>query len=157
MCPYVFIFQWEGFIYTFWYSLLSTSSALEYRLQSVHYLQMTSSEGFQHNFSIILEFVCCDCYLKKSIVFTLVSATHFIASRHPTLNMHKNLPPKLQYHTVCATGAKGFEPGGCNGRGGRGARVRYLTPLHLALPSRQLQQQYCALRCKNEYFVHIHL
>ena len=43
-----------GFIYTFWQSLSSTSSILEQRLQSVHHLQMTSSEGFQHHFKTCL-------------------------------------------------------------------------------------------------------
>ena len=39
---------WVGFIYIFWCSLSSTSSILENRFQSIYYLQMTSSEGFQH-------------------------------------------------------------------------------------------------------------
>ena len=46
-----------GFIYTFWCSLSSTSSILEQTFQSVHHLQMTSSEGFQNHFSIISKFV----------------------------------------------------------------------------------------------------
>ena len=43
-----------GFIYTFWYSLSSTSSILEQRFQSVVHLQITSSEGFHHHFKICL-------------------------------------------------------------------------------------------------------
>ena len=35
------------------HSISSTSSILEQRLQSVHHLQMTSSEGFQHHFSFL--------------------------------------------------------------------------------------------------------
>ena len=34
---------------------------------------MTSSEGFQHHFSIISKFVCYDCYMKKNVAFTLIS------------------------------------------------------------------------------------
>ena len=34
---------------------------------------MTSSEGFQHHFTIISKFVCCDFYLKKNVAFTLIS------------------------------------------------------------------------------------
>ena len=30
---------------------------------------MANSEGFQHHFKI----VCCDCYMKKDVVFTLIS------------------------------------------------------------------------------------
>ena len=62
-----------GFIYTFWCSLSSTSSILDQRLQSFHHLQMTSSEGFQHHFTIISKFVCCGCYIKKNVAFTLIS------------------------------------------------------------------------------------
>ena len=43
-----------GFIYTFWYSLPSTSSILKLKLQSIHHLQITSSEGFQQQFKIYL-------------------------------------------------------------------------------------------------------
>ena len=46
-----------GFIYTFWYSLSSTSSILENGCQSAHHLQMTSSEGFQQHFSCLLAFL----------------------------------------------------------------------------------------------------
>ena len=34
---------------------------------------MTTSEGFQHNFTIILKFVSCGCYMKKNVAFTLIS------------------------------------------------------------------------------------
>ena len=34
---------------------------------------MTSSEGFQHHFSIISKFVCCGFYMKKNVAFTLIS------------------------------------------------------------------------------------
>jgi hypothetical protein len=34
---------------------------------------MTSSEGFQHHFSIISKFVCCDRYMKKNVAVTLIS------------------------------------------------------------------------------------
>ena len=34
---------------------------------------MTSSEGFQHHFSIILKYVCCGFYVKKNAAFTLIS------------------------------------------------------------------------------------
>ena len=44
-----------GFIYTFWYSHLS------------------SSEGFQQHFSIISKSVFYVFYMKKNIVFTLIS------------------------------------------------------------------------------------
>ena len=59
-----------GFIYTFRYSLSSTSSTLEQWFQSVHHLQMTSSEVFQHYFSIISKFVCCDFYMKECSFYT---------------------------------------------------------------------------------------
>ena len=59
-----------GFIYTFWYSLLSTSSILEQGFQSIHYLQMTSSEGFQQHLSIISKFVCCGFYMKNHVAFS---------------------------------------------------------------------------------------
>ena len=37
-------------------------------------LQMIySSEGFQHHFTVISKFVCCGCYMKKTIAFTLIS------------------------------------------------------------------------------------
>ena len=54
-----------GFIYTFWYSLSSTSSSLEQGFQSIHHLQMTSSEGFQQHFCIISKYVCCGFYMKR--------------------------------------------------------------------------------------------
>ena len=57
-----------GFIYTFQYSLLSTSSILEF-----HHLQMTSSEGYKQHFSVISKFVCCGFYIKKNVAFTLIS------------------------------------------------------------------------------------
>ena len=62
-----------GFIYTFWSSLLSTSSILEYGFYSIQHLQMTSSEGFEQHFSIISKFVCYGFYVKKNVVFTLIS------------------------------------------------------------------------------------
>ena len=34
---------------------------------------MTSSEGFKHHLSIISKFVCCNCYMKKNVAFTLIS------------------------------------------------------------------------------------
>ena len=34
---------------------------------------MTSSEGFQHHFSIISKFICCGFYMKKNVAFTLIS------------------------------------------------------------------------------------
>ena len=34
---------------------------------------MMSSEGFQYHFSIISKFICCDCYMKKNVAFTLIS------------------------------------------------------------------------------------
>ena len=34
---------------------------------------MNSSEGFQHHFNIISKFVCCGCYMKKNVAFTLFS------------------------------------------------------------------------------------
>jgi hypothetical protein len=34
---------------------------------------MTSSEGFQHHFTIISKFVCCGCFMKKNVAFTLTS------------------------------------------------------------------------------------
>ena len=34
---------------------------------------MTSSEGFQHRFTIISKFVCCDCDMKKNVALTLIS------------------------------------------------------------------------------------
>ena len=39
------------------------------RIVALVYLQMTSSEGFQHHFKKI----CCDCYIKKTLAFTLIS------------------------------------------------------------------------------------
>ena len=39
----------------------------------MHHLQMMSSEGFQYHFSIISKFICCDCYMKKNVAFTLIS------------------------------------------------------------------------------------
>ena len=62
-----------GFMYAFWYSLLSTSSILEQGFQTNHHLQMTSSEGFQQHFSIVSKFVCCCFYMKKNVDFTLIS------------------------------------------------------------------------------------
>ena len=62
-----------GFIYTFWSSLLSTSSILEQGFQSIHHLQMNSSEGFHQHFSIISYFVCCGFYIKKKVAFKLIS------------------------------------------------------------------------------------
>ena len=41
--------------------------------KSVHHLQMTSSEGFQHPLAIISEYVCCGCYMIKNVAFTPVS------------------------------------------------------------------------------------
>ena len=32
---------------------------------------MTSLEGFMYSFNIISKFVCCGCYMKKNIAFTL--------------------------------------------------------------------------------------
>ena len=32
-----------------------------------------SSEGFQHHFTIISKFVCCGCYMRKNVAFTLIS------------------------------------------------------------------------------------
>ena len=34
---------------------------------------MTSSEGFQQHFGIILKIVCCGYYMKKNVAFTLIS------------------------------------------------------------------------------------
>ena len=34
---------------------------------------MTSSEEFYHHFDIISKFVCCGCYSKKNVAFTLIS------------------------------------------------------------------------------------
>ena len=34
---------------------------------------MTSLEGFQHHTTISSKFVCCDCYMKKNVAFTLIS------------------------------------------------------------------------------------
>ena len=34
---------------------------------------MTSSKGFQHHVNIISKFVCCGCYMKKNVAFTLIS------------------------------------------------------------------------------------
>ena len=62
-----------GFIYTFWYSLSSTNSILEQGFQSIHHLQMTSSEEFQQHFSIISKVVCCGFYMKENVAFTLIS------------------------------------------------------------------------------------
>ena len=39
----------------------------------MHHLQMTSSEVFHHHFTIISKFVCCGCYMKKNVAFTLIS------------------------------------------------------------------------------------
>jgi hypothetical protein len=33
---------------------------------------MTSSEGFHHHFTIISKFVCCGCYMKKNVAFTVL-------------------------------------------------------------------------------------
>ena len=38
---------------------------------------MTSSEEFQHHFNNITRIVCCGCYMKKNIAFTLISF-HFL-------------------------------------------------------------------------------
>ena len=38
-----------------------------------HFLQMTSSEGFQHHLSMIPKFVCCGFYMKKKVAFTLIA------------------------------------------------------------------------------------
>ena len=57
-----------GFIYTFWSSLSSTSSILEYGFQSIHHLQMISSEGFQQHFSIISKFLFCGKNHNKQIL-----------------------------------------------------------------------------------------
>ena len=62
-----------GFIYTFWPSLSSTTSFLEQEFQSIHHLQMTSSDGFQHHFTIISKVICCDCCMKKNVAFTPIS------------------------------------------------------------------------------------
>ena len=42
---------------------------LVFRSRIYSHLQMTSSEGFQHHFSIISNFVCCDCNMKKNVAF----------------------------------------------------------------------------------------
>ena len=34
---------------------------------------MSSSERFQHNYTIISKFVCCGCYMKKNVAFALIS------------------------------------------------------------------------------------
>ena len=62
-----------AFIYTFLSSLSSTSPIVEQGFQSIHHLQMTSSEGFQQYFSIISNFFCCGFYMKKNVAFTLIS------------------------------------------------------------------------------------
>ena len=54
-----------GFIYTFWCSQLNS------RIEALVCLQMTSSEGFQHRFTIISKFVCCGCYMKKNVSLLL--------------------------------------------------------------------------------------
>ena len=62
-----------GSIYTFWYSLSSSSSILEKGFWFIYHLQMTSSEEFQRHFSIISKFVCCGFYIQKNTAFTLIS------------------------------------------------------------------------------------
>ena len=62
-----------GSIYTFWYSLSSSSSILEKGFWFIYHLQMTSSEEFQQHFSIISKFVCCGFYIQKNTAFTLIS------------------------------------------------------------------------------------
>ena len=62
-----------GFIYTFWYFLSSTSSILKQGFQSIHHLQMTSSEGFQQHFSVLSKSVCYGFYMIKNVAFTLIS------------------------------------------------------------------------------------
>ena len=55
----------EGFIYSFWYSLSSSSS--------IHHLQITNLEGFHNHLAIFLLFFCCVCYMKRNAAFTLIS------------------------------------------------------------------------------------
>ena len=42
-------------------------------MQSVHHLQMTTSEGFPYHLTVISKLVCCDFYMKKNVAFTLIS------------------------------------------------------------------------------------
>ena len=58
------------FVYLF-HSRIEAS--LDSRMELVHHLQMTTSEGFQHHFNIISNFFCCVCYMKKNVAFTLIS------------------------------------------------------------------------------------
>ena len=71
--PFHTIHGWVSSKYTFWYSLSFNSSILEQGFYSTHHLQMTSSEGFQQNFSIISKFGCCGFYMRKNVGFTLIS------------------------------------------------------------------------------------
>ena len=73
MCNVCYLTQsLVGFIYTFWYSLWSTSSILEQGFQSIHHSKTTSLEGFQQHFSIISKSVCCCFYVKKNVAFALI-------------------------------------------------------------------------------------
>ena len=53
---------------------------------------MTSSEGFQQHFSIILKCVCCGFYIKKNVAFTHISFT--VLKRDHCLSVQ--LPFELQ-------------------------------------------------------------
>ena len=89
-----------GFIYTFWCSLSSTSSILEQRLQSVHHLQMTSSEGFQHHFTIISKFVCFGCYMNKNVAFTLISFAVYHFNCHSSFGARSKITTYIVQNVI---------------------------------------------------------
>ena len=46
---------------------------------------MTSSEGFQHHFSIISKLLCCGCHMKINVSFTLavLKQHHYLSVQVP--------------------------------------------------------------------------
>ena len=56
---------------------------------------MASSEGFQQNFIIISNFVCCGFYMKKNIAFTLISFAVLKCDEHLSVQLPFELPVEI--------------------------------------------------------------
>ena len=56
-----------GFIYRFWYCLLSASSILNRVSSLIIICKWLVQKDFSIHFSIISKFVCCGCYMKKNV------------------------------------------------------------------------------------------
>ena len=61
---------------------------------------MTSLEGFQEHLSIISKVVCCGCYLKNNLAFTLQPTTLvYLYKSLQTEHIHL-FAQKQHYHTI---------------------------------------------------------